>query len=114
MKKLICLAVIALVVNSCSSPKSLYSWEKYGQASYNYLKKADEKSVEGIMEQYKKIIYKQKGTRQVAPPGIHADYGFILIQEGKLKEGKEFLKREIALYPESKIFIDRILTLIEQ
>lgn len=114
MKKLICLAVIALVVNSCSSPKSLYSWEKYGQASYNYLKKADEKSVEGIMEQYKKIIYKQKGTRQVAPPGIHADYGFILIQEGKLKEGKEFLKREIVLYPESKIFIDRILTLIEQ
>jgi len=114
MKKLICLTVLAFVINSCSSPKSLYSWEKYGQSSYNYLKKADEKSIEGIMEQYRKIIFKQKGTRKIAPPGIHADYGFILIQRGKIKEGKEYLLREIVLYPESKIFIDRILTLIEQ
>ncbi len=114
MKKILLLTVLAFVINSCSSPKYLYSWEKYGQASYNYLKKADEKSIEQIIVEYKKIINKQKGTRKVAPPGIHADYGFILIQQGKVKEGKENLMKEIALYPESKIFIDRILKLIEQ
>jgi hypothetical protein len=43
-----------------------------------------------------------------------ADYGFFLIQRGDLKKGKESLNKEILLYPESKIFIDRILKLIEK
>jgi hypothetical protein len=114
MKKLISLIVFSFIINSCSSPKGLYTWDKYEQASYNYLKKADEKSSEKIMEQYKKVLNKQKGTRKVAPPGMHADYGYFLIQNGNLKEGKANLMKEIALYPESKIFIDRILKLIEE
>ena len=67
-----------------------------------------------IMEQYKKVLNKQKGTRKVAPPGMHADYGYFLIQRGNLKDGKANLMKEVALYPESKIFIDRILKLIEE
>ena len=66
------------------------------------------------MEQYKKVLNKQKGTRKVAPPGMYADYGYFLIQRGNLKDGKANLMKEVALYPESKIFIDRILKLIEE
>lgn len=114
MKKYIYIFIVAFTFYSCSSPKGLYSFEKYQHASYNYLKKADEKSLNKIMEQYQKIIKKQKGTRKVTPPGMLADYGFFLIQRGDLKAGKENLNKEILLYPESKIFIDRILKLIEK
>jgi len=65
------------------------------------------------MKEYQKIIKKQKGIRKVTPPGIFADYGFFLIQRGDLKAGKANLNKEISLYPESKIFIDRILKLLE-
>jgi hypothetical protein len=112
MKKYIYLFIVTVFFSSCGST-GLYSWDKYEQASYNYLKKADEKSKDKLIEQYQKVINKQKGTRGVTPPGMYADYGFLLIQRGDLKQGKINLDKEIALYPESKIFIDRILKLIE-
>jgi hypothetical protein len=112
MKKYIFLFIITFAFSSCAT-KGLYSWDKYQQASYNYLKKADEKSIDQIMKQYKKIIKKQKGTRLVTPPGMYADYGFFLVQRGDLKNGRVNLNKEISLYPESKVFIDRILKLIE-
>jgi hypothetical protein len=114
MKKYIYIFIVAFAFHSCSAPKGLYSWDKYQEASYGYLKKADEKSIDNIMEQYQNVIKKQKGTRKVTPPGMLADYGFFLIQRGDLKAGKENLNKEILLYPESKIFIDRILKLIEE
>ena len=112
MRKYIYLFIITFAFSSCSTT-GLYSWDKYQQASYNYLKKADAKSVDKIMKQYQKIIKKQKGTRKVTPPGMYADYGFFLIQRGNLKKGKINLNKEISLYPESKIFIDRILKLMK-
>lgn len=107
-KNLILVAFIALLA-SCTAPKTLYSWGKYETTSYNYLKNTDEKSIQELIENYQKVIEDQKGTRGVVPPGVYADYGFLLLQEGKTKDGKDLLLKEIALYPESKIFIDRIL-----
>ena len=77
------------------------------------MKKADEKSTNKIIKEYKKIINEQKGIRKSIPPGMCADYGFLLIQKGNKADGIANLKKEIALYPESKVFIDRILKLIE-
>jgi hypothetical protein len=114
MKKYIYMIILSIAVSSCGPSKELYSWGKYEQASYNYLKKADEKSTELIIKEYKSVINKQKGTRKMIPPGMHADYGFLLIQKGNMADGIANLKKEINLYPESKIFIDRILKLIEE
>jgi hypothetical protein len=114
MKKYIFLTVLSFILSSCGTSKELYSWSRYQKASYNYLKKADEKSTELILDEYKKVISTQKGIRKAVPPGIYADYGFLLIQKGNLTEGVENLKKEVQFYPESKIFIDRILKLIEK
>jgi hypothetical protein len=99
---------------SCTTQKQLYTWGNYEKTSYNYLKNSDEKSTQELVEDYQKIIEKQKGTRGVVPPGICADYGFLLLQDGKKAEGKKMLMKEVALYPESKVFIDRILKMIEK
>ena len=114
MKKYIYIIILSIAVSSCGSSKKLYSWGKYEQASYNYLKKADEKSTEKIIKEYNSVISKQKGTRKMIPPGMLADYGFLLIQKGNMVDGIANLKKEISLYPESKIFIDRILKMIEE
>ena len=109
MKKGILIIGAVFLLTSCDSEKKLYSWQKYEVASYNYLKYSDEKSLEDLIANYKLIISKQKGSRKTVPPGIYADYGFILLQSGKTEEGSAMLQKEIELYPESKIFIDRIL-----
>lgn len=67
------------------------------------------------IEQYEALLKKQKdGERQTAPPGFYADYGFILIKQGEKEKGREMLKKEVELYPESKAYIDQFIKLIEQ
>ena len=114
MKKIIYFSISLFLLCSCTTQKKLYSWEKYQTTSYNYLKNSDEKATQELIKTYKVIIDKQTGTRGVVPPGIYADYGFLLLQINKTTEGKEMLLKEIALYPESKVFIDRILKKLEK
>jgi len=108
MKKIILIAFSICALYSCTAPK-LYSWSNYETTSYNYLKASNEKTSADLVKSYQEIIKKQEGTRGVVPPGIYADYGFLLLQLNKTTEGKEMLMKEIELYPESKVFIDRIL-----
>lgn len=113
MRKLVAIGLI-LLLTSCEPQKYLYTWGNYSHRSYNYLKNADEKSTQELIAVYKLIIENQKGARKVPPPGICADYGFLLLQQGKTDEGKVLLQREVELYPESAVFIDRVLKLLEQ
>jgi hypothetical protein len=105
--------LVAFCLTSCT-PKTLYSFGNYDDTSYKYLKNSDEKSTERLIKTYQQIIEKQQGTRNAVPPGIYADYGFVLLQANRTKEGKDMLEKEIALYPESKVFIDRILKMFEK
>lgn len=103
---------ILLALASCS-PKGLYTWSNYDDTSYNYLKNRDDKSMKELIESYQKIISRQHGTRNTVPPGIYADYGFILIQSGKAEEGVKMLKMEVSLYPESAKFVNNIIKIYE-
>jgi len=114
MKRLILIVLAISSLVSCTTQKPLYSWGKYEATSYNYLKNSDEQSTQASLEAYQKIIEKQTGTRGVVPPGIYADYGFVLLQANRTEEGKAMLLKEVSLYPESGVFIDRILKILEK
>jgi hypothetical protein len=101
--------IISIFAVSCVPTKPLYNWRGYDDAVYAYTKASDEKSTENLIKIYEKLIKKSGGTRQVPPPGVCADYGFILIKKGEIAKGKELLVKETVLYPESKQFIDRII-----
>lgn len=114
MKKITAATVILLfALSSCTTTK-LYSWSNYDSTSYNYLKNRDDKSVEELIKTYERIIAGQKGTRKVVPPGIYADYGFILVQSGKIEEGIKMMKMEVSLYPESAQFVSNIIKIYEK
>jgi len=111
MKKLLLFSVTLILLVSCQPQKQLYSWSNYEDKSYNYLKNNQDKDLTELLASYQQIIEKQDGTRKVPPPGICADYGYLLIVKGKTAEGKTLLMKEMELYPESKIFVERILKL---
>ncbi|MGZ0016899.1 DUF4810 domain-containing protein [Yeosuana sp. AK3] len=113
MKKTFILFIALLLTVSCTTQKPLYTWGDYNNTTYKFLKKSDEKATQNLIESYEKIINNQKGLREVPPPGIYADYGFLLLQIEQTQKGKEMLDKEIALYPESQIFIERILKMLE-
>ena len=99
---------------SCSTQKTLYSWYDSEEASYNYTKRGTDELLAKAMEQYEKVIAKQKGLRGAVPPGVNAEYGYLLFKAGKKEEGLSLLKAEIEAYPESEKFISRIINQLEK
>lgn len=118
MKKLLllalCLGGVATCIVSCTTTNSLYSWYDSENATYQYTKVATEEALTKAMAQYEKVLHKQTGTRGVVPPGMNAEYGYLLCKAGKVEEGLVLLKAEIALYPESEVFISRIIKQLEK
>lgn len=113
MKKTLAFVIICLIATSCATTKPLYNWKGYDDAVYGYTKNSSEKSIEKLIDIYTKLIKNSGGVRQVPPPGVCADYGYILIKRGQIDKGKELLVQETILYPESKQFIDLILKRFE-
>ncbi len=115
MKKICIMGIVVLALASCSTTtKSLYSWYDYEDATYEYNKRQTEELQVKLLEQYKKLTDKQRGTRGVVPPGLYAEYGYLLYKTGKKDEGLKFLKQEITVYPESEKYISRIIKQLEK
>jgi len=117
MKKILyagVLGVMVLSVTSCSTSQHLYSWYNYEDIVYQYNKNPNEKLQAKVLEQYKMVIERQRGLRSTVPPGLYAEYGFLLYKTGQKEEGLKFMKQEIALYPESESYISRIIKQLEK
>ena len=100
---------MALILTSCGGTKELYSWYKYEDVAYQYQKRGTDELQAKLLAQYVKMAKKQQGTRGVVPPGFNAEYGYLLVKSGKVEEGIQRMKEEIALYPESEVYIGRII-----
>lgn len=114
IKKFLLAGVCMFLLASCSTTKPLYSWYNYEDVTYQYSKKTTEELQVKVLEQYQKITTRQKDLRKVVPPGMYAEYGFLLYKTGKKEEGLSFLKQEVKLYPESEKYISRIIKQLEQ
>ncbi len=111
----IALLLVPVAFASCAtSSSSLYSWYNYEKAVYQYVKKGTPETQEKLLGEYKRIIARQQALRRVVPPGMYAEYGFLLCRTGRKADGISFLKEEIRLYPESEKYISRIIKQIEE
>lgn len=102
------------ILSSCSSSKTLYSWYDYEDKAYQYQKKGEDELLPKTMKECLKVIEKQKGIRNTPPPGLNAEYGYMLYKLGKKEEALNSYKTEILLYPESEIYVSRIIKQLEQ
>ena len=119
MKKILWVGMalfLPLFFASCATNyKTLYNWDAYSSQTYKYIKGGEEEDTEKLFEVYQKVIDGQEGTiRETIPPGVCADYGYLLIKAGKIQEGKELLLKEKELYPESARFVDSVIRKIER
>ncbi|MDR0971695.1 MAG: DUF4810 domain-containing protein [Bacteroidales bacterium] len=108
MKKYYILA-IALLFVSCSS-----SWTNYKAAMTGYYIKGNEKSLKYLLKMHEKLVKDATSYEELPPPGICADYGYLLIQKGEVEKGKELMIKETIFYPQSKKFIDERLKSLEK
>lgn len=137
MKKLFILTLVTFCLASCGLTSSLYYWGgvQNGATTYENLayKNYDKQTPESLCKlicMYEDIVSNPGGIRKMPPPGICAEYGYMLLipENANIfsehatsmqkrtfsstdyaaffpERGKEMMQKEIELYPESAKFI---------
>lgn len=93
-----------LVFTGCTT--SQYSWGNYEHALYKYYKTPSE--LETYAEQLEAIIATGESAGRV-PPGIYAEYGYILWVQGKDDKAVVQFEREKHTWPESTQFMNLLI-----
>lgn len=141
MRRMIVLAMSVAFLSSCGITNSLYYWggaqngtTAYENLAYQSYDKQTPQSICNLVAVYENMVTKPGGTRGVPPPGICAEYGYLLLQPETavaftdnatysqkrlfdtedysalfLERGKEMLEKEIEYYPESVKFIEPLI-----
>ena len=138
MKRISAILMAGLLLSACGPVnKSLYYWgatnrdaTEYEQKAYNLTAKQSPESTCAMMMMYQELIYAPGGSREVPPPGICAEYAWLLAQPetadifarhatakqkavfdftdyaaGFLGHSRELFEREMQYYPESTVFL---------
>ncbi len=143
MKRILIAAAAVAMMASCSTPsRLLYSWgegsstgtTRYETLSYTYYDKQTPEALCNLIALYENMVTKPGGTRGVPPPGICAEYGYLLMNPETLQafnehateaqrklfkdkdlstyfneHGQEMFELEMKYYPESVTFIEPLL-----
>lgn len=143
MKRLLIAAAAALLLASCgpTTPGNLYNWgggesstTTYEKRAYDNYHKQTPETLCAMLCLYERLVNNPGGSRQVPPPGICAEYGYLLLSADMAEtfekyatadqrkmfqssdfaalfneKGVEMLKKELALYPEAMKYLEPIL-----
>jgi hypothetical protein len=91
----------------CVTSHQRYDWGTYDPSLYAYYK--DPTKAAAFAESLAEIISTADSDHAQIPPGIYAEYGYLQLQEGKNSAAVELFKQEETHWPESKVFMDRMI-----
>jgi hypothetical protein len=100
---------LSLIVIGCgTTSKDTFYWGNYSTTLYDFKKNPDEKTLEAHKKELVSVMEISEKKNKIVPPGVNAEYGYLLLKEGQETEGFAYLAKEIDIYPESTVFISRI------
>lgn len=111
MKRIILILILAgLASISCATQKkTLYYWGDYSKTLYALKKTPNEENLTRHKKELQEIIAKSAEKKLKVPPGVYAEYGFILAREGDAKEAEKYFKLEAQTYPEATPFMEKLV-----
>lgn len=99
--------ILAWALAGCATNHQRYDWGSYDPSLYAYYK--DPTKEAALAESLAAVISTAGSNQALVPPGIYAEYGYLQLQQGKNLAAVELFKQEEAHWPESKIFMDRMI-----
>jgi len=100
MRRLVWLVAATAAVAGCATPRTLYTWGNYEELIYASYVTPDKLPPQS---------QQSRATNKRMPPGWHAHLGYLYYQLGKPDEARRELSTEKAEFPESAVFMDRLL-----
>jgi len=106
------LLVVVLSAGACAGPTTYYSWGTYSETLYAHYRAPQERQawIEGL----KTTILEAEQAGRKMPPGIYAEYGYALFEEGDTAQAVVYFRKEQALWPESRFFMEKMVRNAEQ
>ncbi|ABR90449.1 Uncharacterized conserved protein [Janthinobacterium sp. Marseille] len=95
-----------MILSACAAP-SKYNWGNYEGSLYSYYKDTT-KTAEHAAELQRTIV-DSEATGKLVAPGLYAEYGFLMLQEGKSKDAIAQFEKEKAKWPESTYLMDNMI-----
>jgi hypothetical protein len=92
------------MITGCVHTK--YTWQDYDQKLYNHYK--NPASYDQFVEDLKDIIRDCEGSGKI-PPGIYAEYGYVLYEKGNFPEAINYFKKEQDKWPESSVIMTKMI-----
>lgn len=97
----------ALLLAGCVQQQQMYTWGGYDASMYQYAKDTTKQTE--FRETLANIIAASKSAGTPVPPGIHAEYGYQLLEMGKPDEAVAAFNAEKAAWPESTQFMESMI-----
>ena len=110
--RLACICVCLGLTACTTSPH--YQWGEYEESLY---KRQTDSSEQGQVEAFKMLevtVREAEAQNYRVPPGVYADYGYLLYKQGKPDEAITYFRKESELYKESKYLMDSIISRVEK
>ena len=105
--KLFCLLLFLMTMTGCVA-QSRYNWCDYDTKMYKHYKNPVQR--EAFVQGLKEIIEEAEPEGKV-PPGIYAEYGFALYEEGNHQAAIAYFKKEADKWPESRVFMTKLIAI---
>lgn len=111
MKRFLILGAL-LALTACATPQhKKYEWGGYEQSLYEYYKAPA--NVNALVASIDATIATAEKASRPVPPGMYAEHGFLLLQQGKNVEATASFTKEKARWPESTALMNRMIKLAE-
>jgi hypothetical protein len=94
-----------LFLTGCATQR--YGWEGYDNALYAYYKHPEFK--QKYVEKLNRIITDCEEKHAKVPPGIYAEYGYMLYEAKSYDKAVIYFEKEKGMWPESAFFMDKMV-----
>ena len=98
--------VLLSALSGCATSQR-YAWGSYEKSLYVYYKVPA--TAGKFAQSLQTVISDSERTKAPVAPGIYAEYGYLLLQQGNRADAVVSFRREETQWPESKIFMDHMI-----
>jgi len=110
MKALVYFLLFGLILSLTSCVSTTYDWKNYDGKLYRFYSNQDINELLLSLEQ----IIKSGEAKDRVPPGIYAEYGYLLYETGKYEESIVYFEKEQNLWPESAVLMQKMIRNAQQ
>jgi hypothetical protein len=109
------LVLLAVAMLAGCAPKKplLYQWGSYEDQIYAMYSDTGKVPIEAQLQSLEQDYQKARSADRQVPPGYHAHVGYLYFQLGKIDQAFQSFETEKALFPESTVYMDRLIARIK-